>query len=75
MYPDAEVIAADIAPAPSRFVTHFVSFLEMQLELRFRVFPSNVTFVQVDLTKDFSFVPGTYDVVHMRYVLGHVSLF
>jgi Methyltransferase domain len=76
MYPDAGVIAADIAPVPPRSVSPFV-YLETQ-KLRIngrRVFPSNVKFVQVDLTKDLPFVPGTYDVVHMRLVLVHVSLF
>ncbi|KAA1469613.1 S-adenosyl-L-methionine-dependent methyltransferase [Dentipellis sp. KUC8613] len=53
-YPDAEVIAADMAPLPERPL------------------PPNVKFQQLNIFDPFPFEKGTFDAVHMRFVLMHV---
>ncbi|KAJ7062506.1 S-adenosyl-L-methionine-dependent methyltransferase [Mycena amicta] len=37
-----------------------------------RIFPPNVTFQKIDLTKEWPFEDGQYDVVHARFLLIHV---
>ncbi|KAJ6475240.1 S-adenosyl-L-methionine-dependent methyltransferase [Mycena vitilis] len=37
-----------------------------------RPLPSNITFQHVDILKPFPFAPGTFDVVHIRFVLCHL---
>ncbi|TFY73982.1 hypothetical protein EWM64_g10030 [Hericium alpestre] len=54
-FPEAEVVAADIAPIPPRPP------------------PPNVNFERVDITAPLPFKPGSFDVVHVRFVICHLS--
>ncbi|KAJ7455534.1 S-adenosyl-L-methionine-dependent methyltransferase [Mycena latifolia] len=38
-----------------------------------RTLPSNVVFVQVDVTKELNFDPETFDIVHCRLVVTHIQ--
>lgn len=35
--------------------------------------PENFKFVQIDILKDLPFKPASFDVIHARYLLIHVS--
>ncbi|KAJ3820394.1 S-adenosyl-L-methionine-dependent methyltransferase [Lentinula raphanica] len=55
IFPEAEVIAADMSPLPETLMT-----------------PSNLSFKQMNFLEPFPFHPGSFDVVHMRFVLIHL---
>jgi len=38
-----------------------------------RIFPANVHFQFADLTKELGFETGTFDIVHVRFVLVHIA--
>lgn len=38
-----------------------------------RELPKNLEFLQLDITKDMPFEPAAFDIIHMRFLLLHVS--
>ncbi|KAJ7130719.1 S-adenosyl-L-methionine-dependent methyltransferase, partial [Mycena filopes] len=55
-FPEAQVVATDMSPLPPRLSET----------------PENIHFVLADLTKEWEFELGTFDIVHARLVLIHV---
>ncbi|KAJ7264365.1 hypothetical protein C8J57DRAFT_1512439 [Mycena rebaudengoi] len=56
-FPDAEIVAVDLAEPPNRRVSSF---------------PANLKFHMADLPADLNFESGSFDMVHARFVLIHV---
>ncbi|KAF9556693.1 S-adenosyl-L-methionine-dependent methyltransferase [Agrocybe pediades] len=56
-FPDAEVLAVDLNPLPTRS----------------KPLPPNLTFQKVDLTETLPFEKETFDIVHARFVMMHLA--
>ena len=73
-FPQAQVVAIDQNPIPPRCVLSCKNCTTEPLIIGHpSALPSNVEFRKLDITKAFPFADETFDIVHARLVLMHVS--
>ena len=73
-FPQAQVVAIDQNPIPPRCVLSCKNCTTGPLIIGHpSALPSNVEFRKLDITKAFPFADETFDIVHARLVLMHVS--